>query len=321
MLSVNRNAIKLAEKILENKDALGANYYIIDGCNLIDCGVDAEGSIEAGILVSQICMGGLAELKVYRNTNYDHGMFLNVRSGKPLTATLGSQYAGWKIKIRDYFALGSGPARTLNGLENDLFNKINYHDSYDKTVIFLETRRIPSPEVIRYISRSCGIRSRDLTVIVAPTASIVGSVQISARVLETAIHRLMHLEFPLNSIIQGEGSCPIPPVAPSDIDAMGLTNDAIIMMGEVNLTVKGIADSIVEETCSKATSLNSPAYGKPFIEVLKNAAYKFYNIDPAIFSTAKINVFNKSSERKYEFGRLNWNGYLKSVSRYAGKSV
>ena len=316
MISINEKAVKIVKKIIAGKQKLDVNVYEVNSSTIIDCGVKSKGSIKAGLLVGEICMGGLAEINVFKNTSFENNLFIKVQSDKPVIACLGSQYAGWRIKLNDFYALGSGPARAISRVEKELYNRINYKDDYFKSVIFLETSMIPKPKVVKYISDACRVDAGNMYILIARTSSLVGSVQIASRVLETAIHRLMHLDFPLNRIVAGEGVCPIPPVAKSDQHAMGVTNDAIIMMGDVTLTVEGLEDEFIKAGVESMVSTSSPGFGKPFIEILEEAAYDFYKINPSIFSPAKITIVNRDSGHSFQSGWLNWEAYKKTIAKY-----
>ena len=298
--------------LIKNNKNLKIIIEKINGSTLIDAGIKSEGSTTAGLIVSKICMGDLAEIDEKNNK-------IIVESDNPVLACLGCQYAGWKINIDKFFALGSGPARALSDVEESLFSKLNYKDNYDKAIICLETRKVPNSKILDYISGHCRVKKEDLYVILIPTSSLIGSVQISARVLETAIHQLFHLNFQIDTIIKGYGTCPIPPVLPSDELAMGLTNDAIIMMGEVNLNISGIDDYKIEKIISKIPSVYSKDFGEPFSEIFKKAGYDFYKIDPLLFSPAKINVYNITTGSEFSFGKINPELYKETIIKYQEK--
>lgn len=315
--SVNERAVELVEIILAEKRRFNVSVLEVAGSTVIDCGVNSEGSLEAGLLVSEICMGGLAEIRAFNNNLFENQLFIKVASDYPVLACLGAQYAGWRIKLNDFYALASGPARALSRVEKKLYDLIQYEDNYHKAVVFLETNKIPPGKVVEYIREACQVDAGNLYILVAKTASLVGSVQVSARVLETALHRLLYLDFPLNKIVDGSGTCPIPPVAASDRAAIGVTNDAIIFMGEVQLIVEGLNDKFIERIIEKTVSCNSQFYGKPFIEILEAAGFDFYKINPDLFSPAKISIVNRDSGVSFNAGGLNWLAYKKSVSKYA----
>ncbi len=49
--------------------------------------------------------------------------------------------------------------------------------------------------------------------LIARTASVVGSVQISARVVERGMHKVRELGFDIKCVTSGYGTCPIASVA------------------------------------------------------------------------------------------------------------
>ena len=55
----------------------------------------------------------------------------------------------------------------------------------------------------------------------APTASLVGSIQIAARSAETGLHKLSELGFDVRQVALAYGVCPLAPVAADDLHAMG----------------------------------------------------------------------------------------------------
>ncbi|MHA1754021.1 MAG: methenyltetrahydromethanopterin cyclohydrolase [Candidatus Odinarchaeia archaeon] len=316
LISVNYNSAKLVEKLVDDVDSLGLKVFNVGGARVIDSGIDTIGSVKAGILISEICMGGLARINIIEKKEFENLKFITVSTNEPVISCLGSQYAGWSVKIDEFSALGSGPARALSDVEKDLFNKIGYVDNSDRGIIIFETRKIPSLKVVNYICSHCHIRPENLTIIIAPTASLVGMIQVTARVLETAMHRLYKMDFELRKTVKGFGTCPIPPIISDDGLAMGLTNDAIITMGEVTLNIKDLNKTDLNNFFSKVPSVNSPDFGKPFIEKLKEVEYEFYKIDPNLFSPARLNVIDEKNGQTYSFGRLNWQLYESFLKTY-----
>jgi methenyltetrahydromethanopterin cyclohydrolase len=315
LISINKKSLSLLRKLIEEREKLKIEIDKEGQSLIIDAGINTKGSIKAGILISKICTGNLSKIHILKNINSINNV-LKIETDEPILACLGSQYAGWRIKINDFYAMGSGPARSLSDIENDLFSSINYKDDFNSTIICLETRNIPNDKVLDYICEHTNIKRESLSVILMPTASLVGSVQISARVLETAIHQLYHKNFNVNKIKFGKGICPIAPVLSTDIDAMGITNDAIIMMGEVDLVLDNIEDYEIENKISVIPSVFSPNFGKSFMEIFKEAKYDFYKIDPALFAPAKINIFNRSSGSKFSFGYINSELFQEVLKKY-----
>ena len=123
-----------------------------------------------------------------------------------------------------FHALGSGPART-SGSNEPLFDELKYHDSTSKTCIVIEVDRIPPVELTSKIAKMCNVQNNELTVILTPTSSLAGTVQIISRVLETSLHKAHELHFPLENIIDGAGSAPLCPPSNDFLTAMSRTND------------------------------------------------------------------------------------------------
>jgi len=226
-----------------------------------------------------------------------------VTSTHPVLACLASQYAGWALSHEKFFSLGSGPARALAQRE-ELFKELDYTDSADSTCIVLETDKVPPAQVIEKIVRDTGVAAEHLTVILTPTTSIAGVVQIVGRVLEVALHKAHTLHFPLQNIVSGSGLAVLPPVASDFMTAMGRTNDAILFGGDVSLQVRG-DDESAARLARDLPSSASKDYGKTFAEVFKFYEMDFYKIDPMLFSPAKVTVTNVDTGNVFEAGQLN----------------
>lgn len=304
-LSVNQLSAPLLDKLVQQADALQIGISKHEaGCTIIDAGIVHAGSAEAGRLIAEICMGGLGQVSLQADTRFPKWPnAISVASVQPVLACLASQYAGWALSHEKFFSLGSGPARALAQRE-DLFKELEYQDEATSTCIVLETDKIPPVEVIEKIVRDTKIAAENLTIILTPTTSIAGTVQIVGRVLEVALHKAHTLHFPLANIISGTGLAVLPPVAKDFMTAMGRTNDAILFGGSVALQVKG------DDAAAEALALNLPSsaskdYGKTFAEVFKSVNMDFYKIDPMLFSPAKVTITNVDTGNVFEGGQLN----------------
>src|SRR5437764_469580 len=81
---------------------------------------------------------------------------------------------------------------------------------------------------VAYLGGRAGVPAGRLTLRCAPAGSPAGTVQVVARSLETALHKLDELKFDLAQVLSGYGTAPLPPVAGDEIGAIGRTNDAIL---------------------------------------------------------------------------------------------
>lgn len=304
-LSVNQLSAPLLEKLLQQAETLqlGLSQHE-SGCTIIDAGIQHAGSAEAGRLITEICMGGLGEAALISDSRFsNYTQAISVKSIQPVLACLACQYAGWALSHEKFFSLGSGPARALAQRE-DLFKELDYQDAATSTCIVLETDKIPPIQVIEKIVRDTKVAPENLTIILTPTTSIAGTIQIVGRVLEVALHKAHTLHFPLENIVSGMGLAVLPPVASDFMTAMGRTNDAILFGGSIDLHVTG-SDEAVAELALNLPSSASSDYGKPFAQVFKSYNMDFYQIDPMLFSPAKVTITNIDTGNVFEGGQLN----------------
>jgi len=315
-LSVNRKAWHFAEKLCNSPE----KYSVIvketsHGATLIDAGILARSSLEAGKIITEICLGGLGEAKI-SSTKYDNLTLpsIFVSTDYPAISTLGSQFADWQIKAGDYSAIGSGPARALARKNRQLYEKIGYKDSADMSVLVLETSREPPDSVIEQVSRECKVQPNQLMLILVPTTSIAGSTQVSGRIVETGLHKLMKLGLDPKLALHASGSAPIAPVHPKFAEAMGRTNDAILYTGEASYDIEGYRnDEKLRKIVEKTPSSASPNYGRPFLQIFKEANYDFYKIDPNLFAPAVVTVNNVETGTVFKAGKINVDVFKRSI--------
>lgn len=309
MVSVNELTLEIVEEMLDYEEELKIESKRLEnGATIIDCGVNVDGSYEAGKLYTLVCMGGLAQVNIgVEEINGIPFAFIYEYTDSPAIACLGSQKAGWQIKVDKYFAMGSGPARALALKPKKTYEAIDYEDDAEYAIIALESNQLPNENVIDYIAMECDVSPENVYALVAPTASIVGSVQISGRIVETAIYKMTEIGYDPKKIVVGIGKCPIAPVLENDLKAMGATNDSMMYYGSVYLIVKEY-----DEKLKNVPSCTSRDYGKPFYEIFKEANYDFYKIDPNLFAPALIAVNDLSTGKTYVHGKLNAEVLLRS---------
>jgi methenyltetrahydromethanopterin cyclohydrolase len=269
----------------------------------VDCGAQARGGLQAGLGFAAACMGGLGRLEpvpvvVGERTWPGVGVAVD----EPAAACLAAQYAGWKLEDGDFFAMASGPGRALARAE-DLFDELAWREEAERAVLCLETGQDPPAEVVEKVAQRCGVPASAVMFLIAPTASVCGSVQISARVVETALHKLHELGVDPARVRSGWGCCPVAPVARNDRAAIGRTNDAVLYGGTVHLWLEG-PDDEVAELAQKLPSSASDAFGTPFGELLEAADWNFYDIDPLLFSPAAVTLTSTESGRAHHGGGL-----------------
>ena len=311
--SVNQLAQPLVNQLLDHADSYRLHVQKLDnGSTIIDAGINAAGGLEAGRIITEICLGGMGTVSLTQSAyTQNWPLTVNVHSNNPVLACLGSQYAGWSLSHEKYYALGSGPARAMATKTKEgqivpveeLYKELDYRDQSGQTVLVIENDKLPPQAIVDKVAAACGVAAEHLTIIVTPTSSLAGCVQVVGRVLEVAMHKAHALHFPLENILDGSGSAPVCPPHPDFVQAMGRTNDAILFAGLVHIFVKG-SDSAAEQLANELPSSTSKDYGKPFARVFKEYQYDFFKIDPMLFSPASVIVTAVESGKSYRAGRL-----------------
>jgi methenyltetrahydromethanopterin cyclohydrolase len=304
-MSLNRRAFWVVEALLAHADERRVTVHAIEGGGrYIDCGIEARGGILAGVDLARVCLGDLAQVSIAPGeVGGRAALMIQVITDHPAQACLASQYAGWALKDDKFFAMGSGPMRAAAAIES-IYNSIGYRETADAVVGVLETRKPPPPAIVAKIASACRVEPAAVTLLVAPTASLAGGVQIVARSVETALHKLAELKFDLSRILSAHGTAPVPPVAANDLAAIGRTNDAVLYGARVVLAVSG-DDSSVVALGPQIPSSSSRDYGEPFAAIFARYNNDFYAVDPHLFSPAEVVIHNVETGNTHAFGGIN----------------
>lgn len=317
-VKINELALEIVEEIINKKELYGAKVNKLDsGATVIDM---TSATWKGGKLVGEICMGGLGSVEF---TSYDlDGHYLpavNVYTSQPIISCMASQLAGWSVKLKKqvekdgkmkkkviFQSLGSGPARAKARGEK-LFEELDYQDDSDCAVLVFETRKMPNAEVLSIVSEKSQVDPNKTYAVCAPTACLAGSIQVAARIVETGIHKLHEIHFPLDVIKDGFGTTTIAPIAKDDFAAMGTTNDSIIAAGQTFYTIEADKEKEAElfDLVKKAPANQSSSYGKPFNVIFKEANYDFYKIDPGLFAPATYTINNIKTGKSITVGEMN----------------
>jgi len=317
MLKINELALGLVKQIIDNKEVIGATVEkLSSGQTVLDM---TKAGWLGGKLVGEICMGGLGTVE-FSNYSLNHHYFpaVDVSTSHPIISCMASQLAGWSVKLKKevekegkvkkkvvFQSLGSGPARAKSRGEK-LFEEIEYTDPSDCAVIVFETRNMPNEEVMAIVTEKSKVAPENTYAVCAPTACLVGSIQVAARIVETGIHKLHEIHFPLEVIQEGFGTVPVAPVAKDDFAAMGPPNDAMFAVGRTFYTIKADKEHEAElfELLEKAPASTSSSYGSPFNKIFKEAGYDFYKIDPGLFAPAIYTINNIKTGKTKTVGKL-----------------
>jgi methenyltetrahydromethanopterin cyclohydrolase len=293
----------LAEQMGNHVESLRINARFLKcGATLIDCGVQVEGGIRAGVQMARICMAGLGEVAIVPGETAGVPCpEIQVTTDRPVLACLACQYAGWRIQVGDFYAMGSGPMRALYAQE-PLFNDISGKESSKWAVGVLETKTLPDDPVVTYLRERLGLPAEQIILLAAPAASLAGTVQVVARSVETALHKLHALKFDLTTVVSAHGSAPLPPIAAKEIGAIGRANDAILYGGRVVIWVR-CDDGAIMDIGPQVPSSASGDHGQPFAAIFERYERDFYKIDPLLFSPAQVVFQNLKTGKTHVFGQ------------------
>ena len=301
--TLNERAMRLADYMVSTAAALRIQVQQLPGGGrVLDCGIQVPGGLQAGLALARVCLAGQAEVTLVPGDVAGIPCpVVQVVTDHPVLACMAAQYAGWQIAVGKFFAMGSGPMRAAYGKE-DLFNHIPGKEQAPVAVGVVETRKLPDDKVFEHLSAALNLPPAKITLLAAPAASQAGNLQVVARSIETALHKLHELKFDLGQVVSGFGSAPLPPVAKDELSAIGRTNDAILYGGRVVLWVQA-DDAQIQEIGPKVPASASPDYGAPFAAIFERYHHDFYKIDPMLFSPAEIVFGNMKTGKSFAFGR------------------
>lgn len=312
---MNKLAVNIVLDALSRERDIQITSCKIAGATIVDMGLKAPGGWEAGLILSKICLGGLGEVKL---TSFSIGDLIipavMVYTDYPVESCMASQLAGWRIKVGDFFANASGPARALARKPRKLYEELGYVEASDEAVLVLETESYPNEDVIKFISESTGVKPENTYLVLASSSSIAGSVQISARIVETGLHKFHTLGFNIKSIKYGFGVCPIAPLHPNPMVMLGKTNDMLLYGGSTFYIVDFEDDVKLKEFVDKAPSSTSKDYGKSFTELVLQIGVEFlFKLDPSVFAPAIVMVNNSKTGSTFKSGFINYEVLKKAI--------
>ena len=303
---INTRALRLFDEATRFAPDWNLVTKEIGGAKILDAGIGTPGSLKAGLFLARLCMSDLADISVVpmASEKFVVGNGVYARTDSPLVSCLGSQYAGWPVQADDFFAMGSGPMRMNRGRE-EVLKELELTESAESIVGVMESDKLPTESAVALIAKDCEVDAKNVHLAIAPSTSIAGSLQVVARSIETAMHKLHELKFDVRRVISATGVAPLsPPAKPGDMVAgIGRTNDAILYGAHVSMWVD-CDDDQISEVYEQVPSASSSDYGRPFADIFKDYEYDFYRVDPMLFSPAVVTFHNLNSGRSWTSGSI-----------------
>ncbi|ELZ03308.1 methenyltetrahydromethanopterin cyclohydrolase [Natrialba aegyptia] len=286
MESLNRMAIELVDEALDYAEELNVGGYDLENeATVLDFGVEFDGGIEAGLLLTEIQTAGLATPS-YELGDLDGASlpYVELSTDQPALSLLCSQKAGWELVTEDFEGLGSGPARALVAEEEE-FRRVGYTDAFDLTALAVETEAIPTESAAAQVADLAEVEPSSVFLLAYRTASLAGSITNAARAAELATFRLAELGYDLRDIVSATGRAPVAPVAADEQTAIARTNDAIAYGGTAHLTVREDADIF-----DAVPSVAAEDHGRPFGDIFDELDWDFEEVPSDLFAPASVTI-------------------------------
>lgn len=308
--SINQLAVKVVKEIIAREEEIGVKVIKMKcGATLIDMGLQVKGSNEAGILFTRVTLGDMAivNLGTWKlNDDYSFGS-VELFVTEPLIACLASQIAGWQLGSGEFATIGSGPARAQAVIPTDAYlNMTPYRDRNDEVVLCIQDIRYPDDSIALEVAKACKVSPENVFLLIAPSASIAGGIQVSARMVEEVCHKMHEKGFDVSKVINARGRTPIAPLVLDEVKAIGRINDAILYGGDAEFWVDAADEEIAAVIEKLVSKTSSPYYPELFGVVFERAGRDFYQIDHDFHSIAKLQIHNVRTGRSFVAGEINF---------------
>ena len=310
MISLNLRVMPLVRRLIEDAESLGCRYHRLEnGAHVVDMGIEVPGGWEAAKLFTRMDIADLGSVE-YRDFPLDADLSVNaveVCIDSVELACLACQIAGLSLGSGEFAAIGSGPGRALAARSPDsadhCFDLTSYRDTSPLCVLGVQTTRLPDEAFAESCARRCGVAPEDLYLLVHPSASLVGSVQVSARIVEQTINKMIRHGFDLKTIDNARGYCAVAPLWDDELKAMGSINDCLLYGGASFFEVRS-TDAEIKRVLPSLVTESSKDYGRLFEDLFVAAEKDFYKMDLDIHSPAKVQIRNIPTGRVFTAGSI-----------------
>lgn len=307
MISINKHAMKLVRQLLDEAEAIGCKVIkLSNGATVVDMGVEAPGSWQAAKYFTEINMAGLGTCN-YFNFDLDEQYSVpavEIFVDNPELACLVSQIAGWPLGSGDFAAIGSGPARALAAVKEDFcFELTSYRDNHHEAVLGVQAVELPDEAMAEKVAVACKVKPENLYLLAHKSASVVATVQVSARIVEQTINKMIRKGFDLSQLFLARGYCVVAPVGVDELDAMGKINDSLLYGGASEFWVRS-TDEEIKKVLPQLVTESAKDYGRLFLDLFIEANKDFYQMDLDIHSPAKVQIYNMNTGNVFVEGEI-----------------
>lgn len=305
--SLNRVAVHLIRDAIERAEEFQIKSWTADcGATLVDMGLTCPGSWKAGQVFVEAGFGGLGKATYGK---FDLGPFtvpsIDVWVDNPVLAVVASQAGCWELGKGEFAEIGSGPARAV--ALADRWSGHGYQDPDPSAVVVqLQTRRVPSDELCKTIADACHVSPEQVYVVFAPTACLVGAIQVASRTVEQVMIKLFMRGFDIHAVRYGFGTAPVAPLSKDENEIMGRANDALFY-GATTVLYADVPDDAITSILPTFTfDVNSGEYwGTPFAEIFERFNRNWFSVPDLLDSPAKVVINSLQTGHSFVAGQIN----------------
>ncbi|MHA1505534.1 MAG: methenyltetrahydromethanopterin cyclohydrolase [Candidatus Heimdallarchaeota archaeon] len=296
-ISLTKESLSYVNDLETNFEKYKVTVQKINDATIIDCGIDAKGSVAAGLLFIKISLGGLASVNLdYPVTENEHTMIaVSVETSYPVLSTLGCQAASWNVNKDEFFGMVCGPGRALA-------------QKPSTAILCIESDKLPTPKVIDYLAEKCNVEKKNLKILMIKTNCLVEYLQMAARAIEIGVFRLVEqLGFSKEKVQHAIGSGLVPPLSDDANISNDRVNNALIYGTRLYLVVKSTPEDNLEELIEKIPSNSSSSYVEKFLELFEAAGKDFGKMDLSILAPSEVIINDIRTGKLYQKGKVDAN--------------
>jgi methenyltetrahydromethanopterin cyclohydrolase len=269
-----------------------------NGATIVDCGVEAIGSWEAGRRIAVLAHGGMMNAH----------LGLTDLAGIPLPELVGESWlpmhSAYQLQLSfpldevDPAIRVSGPIRArIDRVKKAATPPEAQWNPWAAAVV--ESNALPTVDVIKAIARRAALPPEALTLVVTPTHSLAGVTQIAGRLNESVLFTLdQGLGLDPACVISILGAVPIAPVG-GEAPPIVTQDDMIHYAGRATMVVDAPSSWNLDAVAAGLTFGSSAAHGRLFSEILAEAGGVFERIPGLadLNKIARISVVDRRSGR------------------------
>jgi methenyltetrahydromethanopterin cyclohydrolase len=156
------------------------------------------------------------------------------------------------------------------------------------------------------VAEACGVKPENVYVVFAPTACLVGAIQVASRTVEQVMVKLLVHGFDVHTVRSGFGLAPVAPVARDEGEAMGRVNDCLIYGGTTMLYVEAedaAVEAVIGQLCFDVHA--HELWGLPFARIFERFERNWFKVPHLVDSPARVMMNNLKSGRTFVGGQIN----------------